>query len=146
MRLARFAHNLPLRLTAGAFIVNSGAGKLSADEETAAGLHQMAAGSYPFLADMKPLDFARLLGAAEIAVGTVLLLPVVPDGLAGAALTAFSSGLVGLYLRTPGMRQEGSLRPSQQGVPLAKDIWLLGIGVSLMLSEPAHRTGSPAGG
>jgi hypothetical protein len=145
MRFAPSAHNLPLRLTAGAFIVNSGAGILSADEETAAGLQGLAAGSYPFLAKMKPLVFARMLGATELAIGAALLLPVVPDGLAGAALTAFSSGLVGLYLRTPGMRQEGSLRPSQQGIPLAKDIWLLGIGVSLMLSEPAHRTGSQAG-
>ncbi|MGH3599083.1 MAG: hypothetical protein ACRDQH_02200 [Pseudonocardiaceae bacterium] len=27
----------------------------------------------------------------------------------------------GLYLRTPGMRQQGSLRPTENGVALAKD-------------------------
>jgi hypothetical protein len=30
------------------------------------------------------------------------------------------------------MRQEGSLRPTQQGIPLAKDVWMLGIGISLI--------------
>ncbi|MFD7834308.1 hypothetical protein [Streptomyces sp. NPDC059761] len=48
------------------------------------------------------------------------------------ALTVFTVGTLGLYLRTPGMRQEGSLRPTEQGIALAKDIWLLGIGVSLI--------------
>ena len=52
---------------------------------------------------------------------------------AGAALTAFSGALLGLYLRTPGMRQEESLGPTQQGIPLAKDIWLAGIGASLLI-------------
>ena len=135
MRLASLVRTLPPRLTAGAFILNSGVGKLSADEETAARLHGMAASTYPFLGTMKPQDFARLLAAGEIAVGTTLLLPVVPAGLAGLALTAFSGGLIGLYLRTPGMRMEGSLRPTQQGVPLAKDVWLVGIGDGLMLDS-----------
>lgn len=36
-----------------------------------------------------------------------LLLTVVPTAVAGAGLAAFSAGLLGLYLRTPGMRQEG---------------------------------------
>ncbi len=43
MRLASLVRTLPPRLTAGAFILNSGVGKLSADEETAARLHGMAA-------------------------------------------------------------------------------------------------------
>ncbi len=103
---------------------------------------------------MKPQDFARLLAVGEIAAGTTLLLPVVPAGLAGLALTAFSGGLIGLYLRTPGMRMEGSLRPTQQGVPLAKDAWLVGIGNGLMLDSLADslssrgqdsRAGGPGG-
>jgi hypothetical protein len=61
-----------------------------------------------------------------------LLVPVVPAAVAGAALTAFSLGTLGLYLRTQGMREEGSLRPTQQGIPLAKDVWMLGIGISLI--------------
>jgi hypothetical protein len=139
VRLASFISTLPARITAGAFILNSGVSKLSADEQTAAGLHQMATGAYPFLATMKPRDFARLLGVGEIAVGSALLLPVVPTGLAGLALTGFSGSLLGLYIKIPGMRQENSLRPTQQGVSLAKDSWLLGIGVSLLLSDLVDR-------
>ena len=37
------------------------------------------------------------------------------------------------------MRQEGSLRPTRQGIPLAKDVWLLGIGASLILSDVVDR-------
>ena len=55
------------------------------------------------------------------------------------SLTAFALGTLGLYLRTPGMRQEGSLRPTQQGIPLAKDAWMVGIGLALMIDEVAGR-------
>jgi hypothetical protein len=120
------------RLTSGAFILSSGMAKLGADEKTEEGLHAMATGAYPFLGRIPPHRFTRLLGCAEVGLGTVLLLPVVPAGFAGAALTAFSSGLVGLYLRTPGTHRKGSPLPTQEGVPLAKDTWLLGIGVGLM--------------
>ena len=139
MRLASFISTFPARVSAGAFILNSGVSKLSADEQTAAGLHQMATGAYPFLGKVKPRDFALMLGVGEIAVGSALLLPVVPTGLAGLALTGFSGSLLGLYIKIPGMRQENSLRPTHQGIALAKDSWLLGIGVSLLLSDLVDR-------
>lgn len=126
---------LPTRIVAGAFILHSGIEKLSADEEAAAGMHAFASGAYPFLAKLKPKDFARLLAAGELTLGAALLLPVVPSALAGAALTAFSGGLLGLYARTPGMRKEGSPFPTQQGMPLSKDAWLLGIGLGLVLDD-----------
>jgi hypothetical protein len=139
MGIAAKVRRSPGRLAAGAFILNSGIGKWSADEETAARLHGMAAGTYPFLAGIKPKDFARLLSAGEIALGSALLLPVVPAALAGAGLTGFSAALLGMYLRTPGLRQEHSLRPSQQGVPLAKDVWMLGIGLGLIADAISER-------
>ncbi len=126
------ARQLPLRLTTGTFFLNSGLSKLGADEATAQGLHQFAATTYPFLGKQDAQKFVRVLSAGELAIATALLLPVVPAAVAGAALTAFSVGTIGLYLRTPGMREEGSLRPTQQGISLAKDAWLLGIGVSLL--------------
>ncbi|MFV2197997.1 hypothetical protein [Nocardiopsis sp. LOL_012] len=126
-------HHAPIRLTAGALILNSGWDKRDADEETAQGLHGMASGAYPFLGKIPPTGFVRLLSAGEIALGTALLLPVVPARLAGAGLAAFAAGLVGLYLRTPGMRKEGSLRPTQDGLSLAKDTCLLGVGLTLLL-------------
>lgn len=119
------------RISAGAFILNSGLSKRDADAETAAGMHGFAAGTYPFLKSVPPQQFVQGLATAEIVLGAALLTPFVPTAVAGAALTAFSGGLLGLYLKTPGMRKEGSLAPTQQGLSLAKDSWLVGIGIGL---------------
>ena len=124
----------PLRLATGAYILSSGLDKRAADEETAAQLHGFAGGTYPFLKQIEPATFARLLSTAEIAVGAALLLPVVPAVVAGAALTGFSAGLLGLYLRTPGMRRGANdLRPTPQGLPISKDVWMLGTGLGLVI-------------
>lgn len=129
--------NIPIRLTAGAFVLNAGIGKWDGDEQTAKAIHGMASGTYPFLSSIEPKKFLKMLSAGEIAVGAARLTPVVPAGLAGAALVGFSAGLLGLYLRTPGMRD--GLRPTQQGTPIAKDVWLLGMGASLVLDQLAER-------
>jgi hypothetical protein len=133
--LRDLAHQAPLRLAAGAFVLNSGLEKRGADEATAKGYHGQAATAYPFLGEMQPQKFFRLLSNAEIGIGAVLLFPLVPEGLAGLALTGFAAGLVGFYLRTPGLRRKGSLRPTPEGIPLAKDTWLLGIGLSLLADD-----------
>ncbi|MHB8220436.1 MAG: hypothetical protein ACYDHU_08975 [Acidimicrobiales bacterium] len=130
--------NLPGRITAGAFILNAGVGKLRADAETAGRVHGMAAGTYPALEGMDAERFVKLLGVSEVALGGALLLPVVGDGVAGSALVAFAGGLLGLYVKTPGLRVEGSVRPSQQGTAIAKDVWLLGIGCSLVADSLHH--------
>jgi hypothetical protein len=88
---------------------------------------------------MEPEQFAKLLSVAEITLGAALLAPVVPTALAGAALTAFAGGLLGMYLRTPGMHKEGSLAPTQQGTILAKDVWMLGIGLGFVADAVANR-------
>jgi uncharacterized membrane protein YphA (DoxX/SURF4 family) len=134
------AWHLPPRLVTGVYFLNSGLTKRAADEVTAAQLHGFAAGTYPFFKKLSAKQFTRLLSAGEIAIGTLLVLPVVPAGLAGAALTAFAVGTLGLYLRTPGLRQEGSLRPTQQGIAISKDIWMVGIGLSLVTDELVERT------
>src|SRR6185437_6207276 len=120
--------HIPPRLATGAFILNSGFTKLNADDDTAKSVHGMASGVYPALNNVEPRDFIKGLALAEIAVGGALLSPFVPAWLAGAALTGFSGGLVGLYLKTPGMTQEDGVRPTSQGTPLAKDVWMLGTG------------------
>ena len=139
MRIPVRARHLPPRIAAGAFILNSGLSKLSADEQTAAQLHGFAAATYPFVGKLRPADFARLLAVSEIALGSALLVPVVPAGVAGAGLVAFAGGLLGLYARTPGMRKEGSIFPSQEGTALAKDVWMAGIGLGLVIDELADR-------
>lgn len=125
-------------------ILSSGLDKRGADAETAAGMHGMASTAYPFLADRDPAEFTETLSKGEIALGTALLTPAIPSGLAGAALTAFSAGLIGLYFRVPGMRRPDSIRPSQQGLTVAKDVWVLGIGLGL-LTESLLRRRTAAG-
>lgn len=133
MKVRTLVRRLPLRVAAGAFVLDSGLNKVSADKETAAHLQGMAAATYPVLGKLDAQQFARVLAAGEIAAGGALLIPFVPAAAAGLALTAFSAGLLGLYLKTPGMRREGSLLPTQQGQALAKDVWLFGIGLGLTL-------------
>jgi uncharacterized membrane protein YphA (DoxX/SURF4 family) len=144
MSFSAKARRLPGRLAAGAFTLNSGVSKWNADEQTAKALHGMAAGAYPFLADMKPRDFARLLSATEIGLGALVLLPVAPAALAGAALSAYSAALLGLYARTEGLRREDGIRPTEQGVAFAKDVWMLGIGLGLVADGLTERRPSAA--
>ena len=125
-------NRLPLRAITGAFILNSGIQKLQGGQEAAEHVHGFASAAYPEVKRMRPEQFTKLLAAGEIALGAALLTPKVPAALAGAGLTAFSAGLLGLYLKIPGMHQEGSLRPTEDGLPIAKDSWLLGIGLSLL--------------
>jgi hypothetical protein len=128
--------HLPLRLTAGAFILNSGLGKLRTDDdEVFKRVHGLASGTYPQLQSWEPRTFVRALGAGETALGVALLAPVVPPVVAGAGLSAFAAGLLGLYFKTPGMTVDG-IRPSPQGLALAKDSWLLGMGLALLVDRP----------
>jgi hypothetical protein len=120
------------RLAAGAFILNSGLSKRDADDEAAQGYHGMAAGTYPFLGEIEPKQFAKTLSTAEIALGTALVTPFVPTALVAPALGAFAAGLVVMYLKTPGMTREDGIRPSDQGIGLAKDVFLLGIAGGLL--------------
>ena len=125
--------HIPIRVATGAFILNSGLGKLGADEGTAQFLHGAAASTYPALfKDMKPASFAQLLAASEIALGAALLAPMVPATVAGAALTGFGASLMGLYLKTPSMTLDDGIRPSQEGTAVAKDVWLVGAGLTLL--------------
>jgi len=138
-------HHLPLRLATGAFILHTGLDKWQASDERAEQLRGFAAGTYPFLDRIPSQRFGKLLAGGEIALGAALLLPLVPAGLAGAALTAFSGGLLGLYLKTPGMHEPGSLRPTQEGTPLAKDVWMAGIGAALVLEALTRRRAKDRG-
>lgn len=130
--------NIPTRLATGAFIAHSGWEKWHAGPETAAGVHGMASGAYPVFKDMSPTDFLRMLSAGELAVGAGLLAPFIPTAIAGALLTGFSGGLLGLYLRTPALHKPGSVWPTPDGIGVSKDVWMLGIGLAL-LADAASR-------
>jgi hypothetical protein len=130
----RLAH-IPLRVATGAYILNSGLSKQGLEGQASEGVLAMAAGALPPVKKIPANRFAQLLSGTEIALGGALLAPFVSSRVAGAALTGFSAGLIQLYLKTPGMRQPGSLRPTPDGIGLAKDVWLLGAGLTLLLDR-----------
>lgn len=134
--------HLPVRLSTGLYFLNSGLSKQRMDDQTAEQLHGMATTAFPAFAKLTPQQFASLLSASEVAVGVGLVaVPFVPPMLAGLGLLTFGAALNALYLRVPGLRQEGSLRPAQQGIPFAKDFWLTSIGAALVLDAltPSRR-------
>jgi hypothetical protein len=133
MSLAAKMRRAPLRIATGAFILNAGITKLGGDDEQAKAVHGMAARAFPVLEKVPPKPFLKSLAAGEAALGAALLLPIVPAGLAGLALTGFSGALLGVWWRTPGMHAEGNPRPTTQGTAVAKDVWMLGIGTSLVI-------------
>jgi hypothetical protein len=126
--------DVPVRLATGAIILDQGLLKLGADEDTVKWLHGQAVQAFPQSADMEPRDFVQLLSTGEIALGAALLgIGFVLSSLAGLGLGLFGGSLTRLYLKSPGTRREGSIAPSQQGVGLAKDSWMLAIGTALVL-------------
>ncbi|ROR72088.1 hypothetical protein [Bogoriella caseilytica] len=127
--------HVPVRLAAGAFILNAGLGKRNLPEEAAAGLQSSAAVAFPQLSEMEPADFGKLLSRSEIALGAALLTPFVPSWLAGLGLAGFSGSLLQMYLKTDGLTEEDGIRPTSDGTPIAKDVWLLGIAVTLILDD-----------
>src|SRR5699024_6986227 len=63
-----------------------------------------------------------------------------PGWLAGSALSVFSAGMLNMYLNTPGMTQDDGVRPTQEGTPVAKDVWMLGAGASLIVDSMLNTT------
>ncbi|MGW9316703.1 hypothetical protein ACWGSB_30700 [Streptomyces albidoflavus] len=128
------AWQVPLRLVTGAFILHSGMEKWDGPDEQAQGVHGMARQTFPFLENINAPRFLKLLAAGEIALGAALLTPMIPTRLAGAALTGFAGSLMAVYAQTPGLRKEGSVWPTPDGIGVSKDSWLLAIGLALTLS------------
>ena len=129
----------PLRAATGAYVVHSGIDKLRNLDERAKGVHGLAAGAYPFLASVDPATFTKVLGACEVGLGVALLTPIVPSTVAGVALAGFAGALCTMYLRTPEMHEPHSPWPTEQGIAVSKDVWMLGIGAALALSGTLRR-------
>lgn len=136
--------DLPTRLITGAYIAHAGWDKWSGRktehaDEHAQGVHGMAAGAYPFLKPVPPERFIAALAASEMALGAALCLPLVPNRVAGAGLTAFAGGLTLMYLRTPSLHKPGSFWPTPAGIAVSKDVWMLGTGLSLLADRAGCR-------
>lgn len=132
--------NLALRLVSGAYILNSGVGKLRLPAENAQGLQSMTANAIPQVEKLEPAVFGKALAVGEIGLGAALLTPFLPSRLVGLGLGAFAGGLVAVYLKTPGMTESDGIRPSANGVSLAKDFWLAGMAVALVFGRGKNKT------
>lgn len=129
--------NAALRLVTGAYILNSGVGKLGLDHDHSSGLQDVASQVIPQVAQIDSDKFGSYLGIGEIALGSALLAPFIPSRLAGLGLGAFSAGLIFTYLKTPGMTLSDGIRPSPDGGAMAKDFWLAGIAAALVFHRKA---------
>ncbi|MDU2984118.1 MAG: hypothetical protein E7B40_05920, partial [Actinomyces sp.] len=118
--------------TAGTLILDAGVKKLKADEGTYAFLQQMAATGVPAVSKLDAATFGKLISGAETALGATLLTPFIPARLAGAGLTAFAANLMTMYFRNPAMTEADGIRPSQEGMMLSKDVFMLAIGLALI--------------
>jgi uncharacterized membrane protein YphA (DoxX/SURF4 family) len=137
MEISANVRRAPLRLTTGAFVLNSGVSTFSATGEKTARLQSTAAKLVPQVERMDPRTFAKVLGAGEVTLGTALMLPVVPAAAAALGLTAFAASL----LATRSSNGQHTDSDGQPAVPNATEVWMLGSGVSLLLdalTTPAH--------
>lgn len=132
-------HHVPPRLASGAFILNTGITKRSLDVDGATGLRDQAANAFPFLKKMDPVRFGKALSTFEIALGTALLAPMVPTRVAAAGLSGFSAALMAVYLKTPGFTRDDGIRPAPADMGIARDVFMLGSGLGLMVEELATR-------
>ena len=127
--------NAILRAVPGAFLLQSGYGKLSLDKESTEGLKQFAATGVPQFADWDSETFGKFIAGSELAIGAMLVTPFVSKRLAGAGLLAFSAGLLTMYFRNPEMTQDDGIRPSESGMTLSKDAFMAAIGAALVVQK-----------
>ena len=124
--------NAILRGVTGAFVLNSGRSTRGMPTEAAQGLQGFAATGVPAVNNMDPDSFGKFVAYSEIGIGAALLTPVVPRQVAGAALGVFSAGLLAMYFRNPTMTEADGIRPSQEGMSLAKDAFMAAIAGALV--------------
>ncbi|AJE66152.1 hypothetical protein [Corynebacterium glutamicum] len=131
--------NAILRGVSGAYILQSGYGKLGLPNEAAAGIQGLAATGIPVVADMDSDTFGKFVAYSELGIGGALLAPFIPSRLAGLGLGAFSAGLLAIYFRNPAMTQDDGIRPSQDGTGLSKDLFLAAIAGALVFAPAKKR-------
>lgn len=131
--------NVILRGVSGAYLLQSGYGKLDMPVEAAAGIQGFAATGVPAMEKMDADTFGKFVAYSELGIGGALVAPMVPSRLAGLALGGFSAGLLAIYFRNPGMTKEDGLRPSEDGLSLSKDLFLAAIAGALVFAPTKKR-------
>jgi hypothetical protein len=137
MRGRRRIANQPIRLVAGASMVNAGMEKLNADYTPILAVPETADGVGPPLVRTPTGPFVKLLGAAEVGIGAALVLPLLSDVLVGLFLTAFVGAKFLARRQNEGVGQppQATTRPN-----LVKETWLFGIGVTLLATGRGRRS------
>jgi hypothetical protein len=69
----------------------------------------------------------------RLAAGAFILHTGLGKWRSGPEQAAGVHGMLTMYARTPALRERRSIWPSQQGIAVAKDVWMLGIGLGLLL-------------
>ncbi|MDP3969316.1 MAG: hypothetical protein Q8Q02_13685 [Nocardioides sp.] len=64
---------------------------------------------------------------------------IAPTWLAAAGLTGFSAALMRVYLKTPGLIQDDEIHPAPAGIGIARDIFMLGSRLGLLIDELTDR-------
>lgn len=128
-----------LRGVSGAYLLQSGYGKLGLPVEAAEGMQGFAASGVPAMGKLDPDTFGKVVAYSELGIGAALLTPFVPNRLAGLGLGAFSAGLLSIYFRNPAMTQEDGIRPSEDGMALSKDLFLAGMAGALVFGPTKKR-------
>lgn len=131
--------NLILRGVSGAYVLQSGVGKLGMPAEAAAGVQEFAATGVPAVKKMSPDTFGKFVSYSEVGIGAALLTPFVSNRLAGAALGVFSGGLLAIYFRNEAMTQSDGLRPTEAGTGLSKDLFMAAIAGALVTAKPGKK-------
>lgn len=127
--------NAPIRVTAGTYILNAGVAKLRS-RQGSSNLHELATMAYPVVAGVDEDRFWRMVGTVETVLGSALLVPFVRPRLVGAVLLAYAAWSLGMDARLEYFRLGPSdPRPSHEGLGVAKDVWLAGIAVNLLLER-----------
>ncbi|QGU06053.1 hypothetical protein COCCU_00425 [Corynebacterium occultum] len=132
--------NAILRGVSGAYILQSGVGKLGMPTEAAAGVQEFAATGVPAVKKMSPDTFSKFLSYSEVGIGAALLAPFVSNRIAGAAMGTFSAGLLAIYFRNEAMTQKDGIRPSEAGTGLSKDLFMAAISAALIASKPEKKS------
>ena len=127
--------NMAMRGITGAWILNAGLTKTGMDDGTANHLKNMAASGVPALGKLSDAQFKQFIVAGESLVGSALLAPFVPNRVAGIGLALFSAGMLSMYFKNDSMTEKDGVRPSQEGTPLAKDMWLAAIAAGLIFGR-----------
>jgi hypothetical protein len=130
----------PIRIAFGFFFLHVALSHKDLDEKGAKGLQRFEATAFPFVMKLEPQQFKAAMVAGESATAASLLVPGVPPVLGGAALTGFGTSLLGVYLKSPMLRKsEKSIRPNEFGLGIAKDVWMVAAGLTVLLDAIASR-------